>query len=101
MTRRARVVTAKSHLSDLVRRLTQGGQRCLIERRGKAVAALVSAEDWRHLEEAKNSQPETHGMLDAIGAWDGLISEADWDEILADIYKARETSFDRSVEFMD
>jgi len=44
------VVRAKSELSDLLRRAEHGGERVLVHRHGKPVAAIVSTSDLRRLE---------------------------------------------------
>ena len=41
---------AKTHLSEYVNRVRYGGERIVIERHGKPVAALVSTEDLARLE---------------------------------------------------
>ncbi|MEX2236257.1 MAG: type II toxin-antitoxin system Phd/YefM family antitoxin [Dehalococcoidia bacterium] len=93
------VGTIKAHLSELLARVAFGGERYLIERRGKPIAALVSVDDLKHLEAGHGSVPPApHRIVDAIGAWEGVISEEEWNEILADIYRARATSFDRPVD---
>ena len=44
------VVDAKNRLSDLLRRAEHGGERTVVHRHGKPVAAIVSTEDLRRLE---------------------------------------------------
>jgi len=41
---------AKTHLSEYINRVRYGGERVVIERHGKPVAALVSVEDLERLE---------------------------------------------------
>lgn len=41
---------AKTHLSEYLNRVRYGGERIVIERHGKPVAALVSTEDLERLE---------------------------------------------------
>ena len=41
---------AKTHLSEYLNRVAYQGERIVVERHGKAVAALVSVEDLRRLE---------------------------------------------------
>ena len=41
---------AKTHLSEYINRVRYGGERILIERHGKPVAALVNTEDLARLE---------------------------------------------------
>ncbi|WP_261556459.1 type II toxin-antitoxin system Phd/YefM family antitoxin [Frankia tisae] len=50
MTRQVPVTQARGELSDLVSRVAFSGERISLTRHGKAVAALVSAEDLARLE---------------------------------------------------
>jgi hypothetical protein len=66
-------------------------ERFLLQRRGKPMAALVSAEVLERLEEEPVAPK---GLLAAIGAW------ADFDEleqVVADIYQQRERAQDRPM----
>ena len=49
------VADAKNHFSDVLRRAEHGGERVIVERHGKPVAAIVSTEDLRQLEAAENA----------------------------------------------
>lgn len=42
---------ARADLSDLVNRVVYGGERIVLTRHGRAVAAIVSADDLRRLEQ--------------------------------------------------
>jgi prevent-host-death family protein len=44
------VAEAKNHFSDVLRRAEYGGERVVVERHGKPVAAIVSTDDLRRLE---------------------------------------------------
>ena len=85
------VANAKKHLSEIMSRVAYNNERFLIQRRGKPMAALVSAEDLARLEqEPKAGQ----GLLAAVGAW----SEFDeLDQMVEDIYKQRREALDREV----
>ena len=85
------VADAKKHLSELMSRVAYNKERFLIERRGKPMAALVSAEDLARLEQEPVA---AQGLLAAVGAW------ADFDEldqVIEDIYRQREQAQDRPV----
>ncbi len=72
-------------------RVAFNNERFLIARRGKPMAALVSAEDLARLEQQPTS---TKGVLAAVGAW----SEFDeLDQMVEDIYKQRTEALDREV----
>ena len=91
MSKNLSVADAKKHFSELMGRVAYNKERFLIERHGKQMAALVSAEDLARLErESKAPQ----GLLAAVGAW----SEFDeLDQMVEDIYKQREEARDRDV----
>lgn len=50
MAKRVSAAEAKAKLAELVGSVAHGGERILIERHGKPVAALVSTEDLERLE---------------------------------------------------
>ncbi len=82
---------AKRRLSELMSRVVYRGERFVIERRGKPMVALVSAEDLARLEQEPVS---AGGLLAALGAW----AEFDEiDDIVADIYRHRSQATDRGV----
>jgi prevent-host-death family protein len=49
-----RVVDIRNRLADAINRVAYAGERIILERRGKGVAALVSMEDVALLEELEN-----------------------------------------------
>jgi prevent-host-death family protein len=51
---------AKAHLSEYINRVRYRGERILIERHGKPVAALVSPEDLARLESSPESVVERY-----------------------------------------
>lgn len=93
MTRSISVAEAKSRFSELVNRASFGRERFLIERRGKPVGAIVSAEDLTRLEEGTPPAPR-RGLLAAVGA---LADVEDLDEILGEIQQQRSAARDREV----
>ena len=60
---------AKTHLSEYLDRVRYGGERIVIERHGKTVAALVSTEDLARLEEstAKSAEERYREALEEVG----------------------------------
>ncbi len=88
---------AKANLSSLMAEVAQGKERILIARRGKPVAALVSVDDLRDLEEEKPSAGKTRGALALVGLWKDL-NEQELDALIADIYASREEDTGRAVE---
>ena len=49
------VAEAKNRFSDVLRRAEYGGERVVVERHGKPVAAIVSTDDLRRLEAADDA----------------------------------------------
>ena len=85
------VADAKKHLSELMSRVAYNNERFLIQRRGKPMAALVSADDLDRLEQ----QPKgTQGLLGAVGA---LADFDDLDLMIEDIYFQRRRAKDRTI----
>ncbi len=62
------VANAKSHLSELISKSVHGHERFVITRRNKPVAALISLDDLRVLEQAE----EREGLAAVAGKWDGF-----------------------------
>ncbi len=83
---------AKKRLSELMSRAAQGGERFLIRRRGKPVAALVSVDDLSRLEQEPVAPK---GILAAKGAWADF---EELDEIIEDIYAQRQRAQDRPAD---
>jgi len=93
MTKSISVAEAKARFSELVNRASYAGERFLIERRGKPVGAIVSAEDLARLE-AQRAEVPSQGLLGAVGAWAEM---EELDEIVEEIMRQRETRLDREV----
>lgn len=60
---------AKTHLSEYLNRVRYGGERIVIERHGKPVAALVSTQDLARLEEEtiKSAEERYREALEEAG----------------------------------
>ena len=69
MSRNLSVVESKTHLSDCIREVEQGGS-VLITRHGRAVAALVPADIIEHVERLKKAGPQG-GLASLAGGWKG------------------------------
>jgi len=53
MRRTVSISDAKSHLSELVGRMMYAGDHVIVERHGKAVAAMIPIEDYMEFEKTK------------------------------------------------
>ena len=98
MVKKVGVTEAKAHLSALMARAGYGGERFLIERRGRPLAALVGIEDLERLEGEQGSTPSRPlGAIALVGAW-GEAEEGDLDAVLAEIYVERRRDTGRPVD---
>ena len=86
---------AKKRFSELMSRVTFKGERFLIERHGKPMVAIVSAED---LEALERDAIEPKGLIAAIGAW---AEHDEIDQMVEEIYRLRDRAEDRSVTMED
>jgi prevent-host-death family protein len=87
--KKVRVTEAKAQLSALMARAGYGGERFLIERRGRTLAALVGVEDLERLEGDVPWRP--------LGAW-GEVEERDLESVVQEIYAERERDTVRQVD---
>lgn len=89
---------AKAHFSELLARAGYSGERFLVERRGKPLAALVGAEDLKRLEGEDPAGSRPRGAMSLVGAWGDLVNDAEIDVMLEDLYAAREEDLGRRVD---
>jgi prevent-host-death family protein len=59
------VAEAKNRFSDVLRRAEYGGERVIVARHGKPVAAIVSTDDLRRLEAAEEAAEDAADLRDA------------------------------------
>lgn len=98
MAERVRVTEAKAQLSELMARVGYGGERFVIERRGRPLAALVGVEDLDRLENKNEGVgPQPLGAIALAGAW-VEVEERDVDAMLEEIYAEREHDTGRTVD---
>ncbi|RJX26931.1 MAG: type II toxin-antitoxin system Phd/YefM family antitoxin [Desulfurivibrio sp.] len=76
------VAEAKSHLSELIARSAHGHERFTITRRNRPVAALVSIEDLKIIEQHEERQ----GLAAVAGSWPDFTEIA---EAIGDIAELR------------
>ena len=88
--REAPVAEVKARLSEYVSLSASRGDRIVITRRGKPVAALVSLEDLRTLSQADKRK----GLSELMGRWQDFTDIAGSVER---IYQARRDDGDRDV----
>lgn len=97
MPKRVNSAEAKAHFATLIAEVAFGGQRYVIERRGKPLAALVRVEELDRLEQECGVSPRPRGALAIVGAWRD-VGDKKLDALIADIYAQREKDTGRPVE---
>ena len=97
MARRVSTAQVTAQLSELTAEVAYGGQRVVIERRGRPLAALVSMADLELLRQGRPTSARPNGALALTGAWREMDDE-DMDSLMADIYAGRENDAGRPVE---
>ncbi len=98
---RIRVTEAKANLSALMARAGYGGERFLIERHGRPLAALVGAGDLERLEgerEVDETPRRPRGALALVGAWGDVLEDEEIDAMLESIYSGRDRDLGRPVD---
>jgi prevent-host-death family protein len=68
------ISTIRDNLADALNRVAYGGERVILERRGKPVAVLVSLEDLQLLEEMEN-QADIRAARKALKEKSGITLE--------------------------
>lgn len=76
------IAEAKMHISELVAKSQHSKQRFILTRRAKPVAALVSLEDLKWLEQREERQ----GLAAIVGCWQHT---EELDEVLSDLHNLR------------
>lgn len=76
------VANAKTHFSEIIAKSAHGHERFIITRRDKPVAAIVSLDDLRIIEQHQERQ----GLAAVASTWPGFEEVA---EALADAIKLR------------
>jgi prevent-host-death family protein len=93
MTQTLGAAEAKTHLAALLSGVFYRGERYVIERRGKPVAALVPIQDV--MEPSPGGAPFI-GFLSLVGGW-ADVEDAEIDALLSDIHEARAADRGRAV----
>jgi len=94
--KRVSAAEAKARLSELVASVAYGGERVVIEKRGKAVVAIVDLADLELLERNDPGPGRPRGALALVGAW-GEVADEEIDRLATRIYSSRRRSKGRRV----
>ena len=87
------IAEAKSKFSEVIARTIYAGERFIVRRRGKPVAAIVGIDDLKKIQLTESSE-DTGTLLAAAEAWADF---KDLDRVIEDIYRSRRKSTDRKV----
>ncbi len=87
---------ARRRFSSLVAEVGYAGHRVIIERRGRALAAIVSMVDLERLESGPAQPSGGRGALALAGAWRD-VQEEKLDAVVEEIYARRELDTGRPV----
>jgi prevent-host-death family protein len=96
--RKVSATQAKAQLPALMAEVAYGGGHITIERRGKPLAALISVEELKRLEQGQATSTRPQGALTLVGSW-REVEDGDLEALIADIYARREEELGRPVEF--
>jgi prevent-host-death family protein len=100
MVRRVRAAEAKANLPELIARDAFGGERYIIDRRGKPVAALVGVADLERLQGGEAGPDQRRGALALVGAWAEMPDEQ-IDAIFEEVTASRTQQASRPVPVLD
>ncbi len=97
MTKRIRVAEAKARFSAIIDAVLHDDEHYVIERRGRAVAAIVPVNELeRHATASGRGTSRRAGALALLGAWSEIEDDA-IDAFLHDVYDARTRDTGRPV----
>lgn len=91
------VADAKAKFSALLEGVLHRGERYVIERHGREVAAIVGLSELQRLEQASASAERPAGAMALVGLWQEVPDE-EIDALLADLSAARDRDTGRHVE---
>ncbi len=97
MAKRVSAAQAKAQLSALSAEVAYGGERVVIERRGKPLVALVSIADLELLGQSEEIAERPLGALALVGAWKE-VEDGELDSLVEEIYDSRLKDAGRPVE---
>jgi prevent-host-death family protein len=97
--KRVSAAEAKAKLPELVARVAYAGEKYVIERRGKPLAALVAVADLQRLEAAALSE-QRRGALALVGAW-AEVPDEEIDAIFGEVIASRAQQSGRAAPTFD
>lgn len=94
---RVSIAEAKARFSAMVEGVVHRGERYVIERHGREVAALVSVPEFRQLQATGPGGERPGGAMALVGLWQDIPDE-EIDALLADLRASRDRDTGRRVE---
>ena len=94
-TKHISVAEARARLAAILDGVRSRGERYVLERHGREVAAIVGVEELARLDRPSAEPPM--GAMALVGLWHE-VTDTDIDALLADIYAERERDAGRPVE---
>lgn len=91
------VADAKARFAAVLDGVLHRGERYVIERRGRAVAAIVNVAELERLDRGSAIGERPAGAMALVGLWQDVPDE-EIDALLADLRAARERDTGRRVE---
>ena len=91
MTRVITIAEAGEALSEVIERAAATGERILISREGKPIAAIVSAEELKRLDYQKH-EPQPGTLAEVAGQWEHF---EEVEPYIEEVYQARQKEADR------
>lgn len=88
MVKKVSTVELRKDLAGLLAKVSKGGGQVIIEKRGKPLAALVSADALELLKQQQTISADPQGALALAGAW-GELKEREMDGLLAAVNAKR------------
>lgn len=101
MTRKVAAAEAKARLSELVSRVAHGGERIVIERHGKPVAALVSMADLGKIDTQAEPSAQADPWLRLIESGGFGVDDEVIDRMVELIYAERARNTAPPIDFSD
>jgi prevent-host-death family protein len=89
------VADAKARFADVLDGVLHRGERYVVERHGREVAAIVALADLKKLDRPAS---EKAGAMALVGLWQGVPDE-ELDALLDDLRASRDRDTGRAVEF--
>jgi len=100
MTKRVSAAQAKARLSELMSQVAYGGERIIIERRGKPLAVLIGVGELERLER-RDPDIRNPDLFESLSGAFGDVPDEEIDQLFKEIVESRQLDFGRPPPFAD